>query len=155
MVKVFDYIEELDCFDVTPTFKHIADYLGITEWSEVVWIGRYFTLDNDYGEHWFDNWDEREAVEQKAVKLGYKAEHLLFVNPERFRDGMDGPCHLDGDIKRFWTDVLKSLHLSLDTIFAEARTFNQEAMERNKNDYLPDLEERIIDVKNKYENQKP
>lgn len=155
VIKVFDYIKELDCFDVNPDFKYIAHYLGIVEWSEVVWIGRYFTLDNDYGEHWFDNWEEREAVEQKAEALGYSAEMLLFINPERLRNGKDGPCHSDEDIKNFWTDVLKSLHLSLDTIFAEARSFNKKAQERETGDFLPHLEERIIEIKNKYENHKP
>ena len=42
MLKVFNYIEEIDAFVVTEKFKEIVDYLGVTEWNEVVWIGRYF-----------------------------------------------------------------------------------------------------------------
>lgn len=152
MIKVFEYISELDCFTVNLHFKEIVDYLGISEWSEVVWIGRYFTLDNDYGEHWFDNWDEREKIEEKAKNLGYESEFLFIINPLRFRNGKDGPCHTDVEIKRFWTDVLKSLHLSLETIFAEARSFNNEMQNRNNSDYLQDLEERISYIKYKYQN---
>ncbi len=44
-IKVFDYIEQLDCFVVNKDFKEIADYLGLTEWNPVVWIGRYFFLE--------------------------------------------------------------------------------------------------------------
>jgi hypothetical protein len=51
----------------------------------VVWIGRLFTLDNDYGEHWFDNWDEREEKASDAHALGIEPEELLIVNPERFK----------------------------------------------------------------------
>ena len=35
--------------------------------------------------------------------------------------GADGPCHSDEVKKLFWTDVLKSMHVSLETIFAVAR----------------------------------
>ncbi|MDQ3683913.1 MAG: hypothetical protein M3352_12705 [Bacteroidota bacterium] len=150
MIKIFDYIDELNCFVVNPKFKEIADYLGITEWNEVVWIGRYFTLDNDYGEHWFDNWQEKDALEEKAIALRYPYDDLLVIDPERFRNGKDGPCHNDEEIKNFWTDVLKSLHLNINTIISEAIKFNQEALNRNGSDYLPDLEERIQHVKNKY-----
>ena len=150
MIKVFYYIIELDCFTVTPVFKTIADQLKITEWNEVVWVGRFFTLDNDYGEHWFDNWDEREAVEIKAAQLGHDAEFLFFINPERFRNGKDGPCHSDEEIKRFWTDVLKSLHLSLDTIFAEARRRNRVEKDRGGKYYLPDLENKIEIIRKEY-----
>lgn len=151
MIKVFDYIEELDCFVVNPQFSEIADYLGITEWNEVVWIGRYFTLDNDFGEHWFDNWEEREAIKKQAKILGYESDALLIINPERFRNGKDGPCHTDSEIKAFWTDVLKSLHLRLETIIAEAKKFNQEYKEPNNSDYLPDLDARIAHINNKFQ----
>jgi hypothetical protein len=40
--QVFDYIEELDCFVVNKEYEQVATYLGLTEWSSVVWIGRYF-----------------------------------------------------------------------------------------------------------------
>ena len=55
MIPVFKYIPEIDAFILDPTFKRIANELGLNEWHEVVWIGRYFALDNDFGEHWFDN----------------------------------------------------------------------------------------------------
>lgn len=99
--KVFDYIDALDCFIVNRHFKELMDCFGITEWNEVVWVGRYLTLDNDYGEHWFDNWDEREAIEEEAVKLGYEQEDLMIIKPERFADGEDGPCHNDVERKNF------------------------------------------------------
>src|SRR4051812_6273549 len=124
MIKVFDYITELDCFVVNKEFAEIIDELGLNEWSEVVWIGRYFTLDNDYGEHWFDNWDERHLLEERAMALGYQYESLMVIDPQRFQNGVDGPCHTEQQRKMFWTDVCKSLSLSLETIFEEARTNN-------------------------------
>ncbi len=60
-LKIFRYLAELDCFVVTEEYRRLADYLGLTEWHPAVWIGRLLILDNDYGEHWFDNWDLREA----------------------------------------------------------------------------------------------
>jgi hypothetical protein len=149
MIKVFDYIPELDAFVVRKEFSDLMGRLNLTEWHPVVWIGRLFKLDNDYGEHWFDNWDEREDLEDKAKALGYDDIDLMVVVPSVFADhpprcmnckkdverravcphcgdrnlfvGPDGPCHEDVQRKRFWTDVLKSLALSLDTIFEEAR----------------------------------
>jgi hypothetical protein len=50
-VRVFKYIEQLDAFVVTEEYRQLADQLGLTEWHPVVWIGRLFILDNDYGEH--------------------------------------------------------------------------------------------------------
>ncbi len=89
----------MDCFIASPIFKSITDYLGITEWNATVWIGRFLTLDNDYEEHWFDNWDLRELIEEKAAKLGYETNELLIIDPKRFINGEDGPCHLDQERK--------------------------------------------------------
>jgi hypothetical protein len=68
MVQVFEYIDQLDVFVVTDEFRHLADQLGLAEWNPVVWIGRLFTLDNDYGEHWFDNWNERGRLGKQGAK---------------------------------------------------------------------------------------
>jgi hypothetical protein len=46
-------------------------------------------------------------------------------------------------IGRFWTDVLKSLELSYDLLFEEARRFNAGRLEYLPDDYIEDLEERI------------
>ncbi len=115
-VKIFDYIPVLDAFYVTKEYKEIAEQLGLAEWTYVVWIGRLFTMDDDYGEHWFDNWDERAAIESKAKALGYDSDWLYIIDPTKFKDGKDGPCHSDAERKAFWTDVLKSLTLSIDTL---------------------------------------
>jgi hypothetical protein len=71
-VRVFQYIEPLDAFLVTDAYRALATQLGLTEWTPVVWIGRLFTLDNDYGEHWFDNWEQRESIQSdsKTTKMG-------------------------------------------------------------------------------------
>jgi hypothetical protein len=149
VIKVFNYIEELDCFEVNSEFSDICDFLGITEWSEVVWIGRYFSLDNDYGEHWFDNWDMRELNEAKAESLGYSPESLLFIDPERMKNDKDGPCHSSVERKLFWTDVCKSLHIGLQTLFAEAR-LQMEKSKRVNSDFIDNLEERINEIENRY-----
>ncbi|MFC0518993.1 hypothetical protein ACFFGT_32565 [Mucilaginibacter angelicae] len=147
MIKIFKYLDELNCFMVDNDYKRIADQLGLTEWNEVVWIGRFFILDNDYGEHWFDNWPERELIEDKAKIMGYDSTELFVIDHERFKDNRDGPCHSPDERVRFWTDVLKSLHLSYETLFAEARKQNRER-EKLKIDsgYIPNLEERIAQI---------
>ena len=146
-IRVFRYIEEIDAFIVTPEFSRLADYLGLTEWHPVVWMGRLFTMDNDFGEHWFDNWDEREEREAKAKELGIDSTDLMIVVPNRFQDGRDGPCHPHEIRKAFWTDVLKSLELSYELIFQEARLFNAEAKKVLPEEYISDLEVRIEKIK--------
>jgi hypothetical protein len=114
--RVFDYIGEIDAFVIDKTFAETARQLGLAEWHAAVWIGRYFTLDSDYGEHWFDNWHLRDEKEANAAALGIACDDLMVIDPSRFkmRDfGGDGPCHSDEQIKLFWTDVLKSLKVSL------------------------------------------
>jgi len=98
---------------------------------------------NDYGEHWFDNWEQREALETKAVALGIDAHDLMIVDPEWFKDGKDGPCHPPELRKAFWTDVLTSLELSYPLLFEAARLWNKRVQEIFPDDSLPDLEERI------------
>jgi hypothetical protein len=109
-------------------------------------------LDNDYGEHWFDNWDEREAVEARARELGLESDDLMIINPDRLANERDGPCHSPALRKLFWTDVLKSLELSYELLFAEARQMHA-AMKRLEErlretnpswkESIDDLEERI------------
>lgn len=146
-IKVFHYLEELDCFVVTDQYHEVADYLGLTEWHPAVWIGRLFTLDNDYGEHWFDNWDLRDEKKVEAEKIGIAYENLMVVAPDRFKNDYDGPCHSPEIRKKFWTDVLKSLELSYDLLFAEARFLNERAKGADPETYINDLEERITELK--------
>ncbi len=147
MRKVFKYIEELDCFIAEPAYKRIANKLGVNEWNEVVWLGRYFTLDNDYGEHWFDNWDLREKIESQISGLQVDSAEVFIIDPDRFKNEKDRPCHTPEERKRFWTDVLKSLHLSYETIFGEARKLNEERRLYDADDYINDLESRIEAIK--------
>lgn len=149
MIRIFKYHQELDCFVVDPDYKKIADLLGLTEWNEVVWIGRFFTMDNDVGEHWFDNWDLREPLEAKATALGLDTTELFILDPDRFKDDRDGPCHSPEERVLFWKDVLLSLQLSYETLFREARKLNEERREYDPDDYIPDLEERILQITNK------
>ena len=143
-VLVFQYIDQLDAFVVTDEYRRLANRLGLIEWNPVVWIGRLFTLDNDYGEHWFDNWDEREALEGEAQKLGIASDQLLIIVPDRFKNDVDGPCHPPALRKQFWTDVLKSLELSYDTLFEVARQNNAAIKEYLPDEYINDLEARIV-----------
>src|SRR5689334_19416759 len=94
-LRVFREVPELGCFVIDPEFKRVCDVLGLTEWHSAVWIGRLFTGDNDFGEHWFDNWDLRESMEERAQKLGIDSSELMIIDPSRFKDGKDGPCHSD------------------------------------------------------------
>ena len=144
-IKIFKYIDQLDCFVVNPAYKTIADNLGLAEWNEVVWIGRYFLLDNDYGEHWFDNWELRDELQTKAKEIGIEYEDLLIIDPDRFKNDKDGPCHTSAERKLFWTDVLRSLELSPDLNFNESRNFNK--ARENEEDFINDLDDRIVRLK--------
>jgi DnaJ-domain-containing protein 1 len=120
--------------------------MGLTEWHAAVWIGRLFMLDADYGEHWFDNWDEREALAARAEALGIDPSDLMILSPDRMASGDDGPCHPPELRKRFWTDVLKSLELSYDLLFGVAREMNAHVKEVLPSEYIEDLEERIRQI---------
>lgn len=145
-MRVFRYIETLDAFVVTAEFAAICDRLGLSEWHPAVWVGRLFLQDNDYGEHWFDNWDEREALEARARELGIDSHNLMVVRADRFADGVDGPCNSPPVRKAFWTEVLKSLEVSDDLLFAKARQDNDRGKEHGWDHYLPDLEEKIARI---------
>lgn len=133
MITIFDYNKEIDAFTATEEYKEIAfalklheDRSAVYQGNPVRWIGRLFARDQDYGKLWFENWQDREFVkdEAEADDKDFDEEKLkeyYIVNPDRFADGDDGPCHYSAQRKRFWTDALKSLHLSLDTLFEEAR----------------------------------
>lgn len=110
-VKIFDYNREGDYFTATTQYKTIADRLKISEWNPVVWIGRFFCMDNDFGEHWFDNWD-----------LVDEAHTFFAIEPDRFKNDEDGPCHNTKHRKMFWTSVLQSLELDMEVLFEEARS---------------------------------
>ncbi len=131
---------------VSDGYRQIADQLGLSEWRPAVWIGRLFTLDNDYGEHWFDNWDLREQLKPEADKRGISYEDLMVIDPDRFKNDDDGPCHTPELRKKFWTDVLKSLELSYDLIFAEARAENVKIRESVPERYVENLEEIIQQI---------
>lgn len=154
-IKVFKYIPELDAFLVTEEFSDIVRTLGLSEWNDVVFIGRYFMLDNDYGEHWFDNWREREELGEKAealgIDVGFCGENLKVIVPERMQNGHDGPCHSQQMRKLFWTDVLKSLTLSLDFLFAECRRQHTKKKFPRRDEEQLNVEEVIAKVKAKYE----
>jgi hypothetical protein len=146
-VKIFRYIEELDAFVVTADYQRLAETLGLVEWTPVVWIGRLFTQDNDFGEHWFDNWELREERRDRAYALGFDEHELLIIDPQRFQDGRDGPCHDPAQRKRFWTDVLQSLTLSYELLFHEARLMNEQTQKWMPEDAIPDLEDRITQIR--------
>lgn len=150
-IRVFKYIAELDAFVITEEYKRLATELELTEWHEAVWIGRLFHTDNDVGEHWFDNWDEREVIQAKATELGYDESELMIIVPERFFDEnvKDGPCFSAEIRKAFWTDVLKSLELSYELLFEVARYEAKRHHSKGKEpvEKLKDLEKRIAGIK--------
>ena len=148
-IHIFRYLPEVDAFDVTPEYAELAELVGLVEWNPVVWIGRLFRLDNDVGEHWFDNWDLREERTADANRHGLDANALLILDPHRFADGTDGPCNTPDIRLRFWRDVLTSLELTTDLLFAKARDNNNRIQEQAltipelREDWIEDLEARI------------
>jgi hypothetical protein len=146
-IRIFRYLPDLDAFVASDEYQRIADLLGLTEWHPAVWIGRLFIMDNDFGEHWFDNWELCEPLQSRAAELGIEIDQLLVVDPERFANGRDGPCHDPNVRKQFWSDVLRSLELSPDLLFDEARRMNA-VMQRNcPHEFIADLEDRISMVR--------
>ena len=71
-----------------------------------------------------DQWELREANKEKADRLGYFSNELFYIEPAAFQDGKDGPTHSSHFRKRFWTDVLKSLELSVALIEEKGRSFH-------------------------------
>lgn len=149
-VSVFKYDKEKDAFTLDPSYMMIAGKLGLGEWNPVVWIGRLFCMDNDFGEHWFDNWDLME-------ERGLDSDTYFVLDENRFKDGHDGPCHSDKVRRIFWTDVLKSFTISLGMMIQLAREDNEHwkeildgesegMVELAKDIYMPDLEECIKKV---------
>ncbi|MBI4852422.1 MAG: hypothetical protein HY819_11555 [Acidobacteria bacterium] len=151
-IQVFRFIEELDAFIVTEEFKYVSKQLGLEEWNPVVWIGRLLIMDNDFGEHLFDNWEEREEKEVLAQKLGVDSSDLMIIVADKFINEQDGPCNIPEIRKAFWTDVLKSLRLSFDLLFQKARLMNERTKELFPEDYISDLEQRITRIKNELAN---
>ena len=119
-MRVFNHRPDLDSFEVTPEFLEVARDLGLEEWHAAVFIGRSFAMDNDFGEHWFDNWDARDTKRETAERQGVDADQLLLIDPARFCHGRNGPCHPAPLRALFWRDVLLSLDLSPELLFAEA-----------------------------------
>lgn len=142
-IRVFQYLDDIDAFLVTEEYHELAEQLGLIEWHPAVWMGRLFALDNDFGEHWFDNWEEREARQAQARSRGVEPERLLVIVPERFQDGRDGPCHPPEIRKRFWMDVLMSLELTYELLFEVARWNNERVRMLRPDHAITDLEERI------------
>lgn len=148
-VRVFRYLPDLDAFVATTEYAELADFLGLMEWHPAVWIGRLFCMDNDAGEHWFDNWKLREPLEARAADMAIQIDQLFIIDSDRFQDGRDGPCHDAGFRKRFWTDVLKSLELSYELLFDEARRMNDNMRQNFPEHSIYDLEERIQSVRDR------
>ncbi len=71
----------------------------------------------------------------------------MILDPDRFKNGHDGPCHEPELRKKFWTDALRSLELSYELLFEEARSVNERIKEVNPESYITDLEERIAMLK--------
>lgn len=151
-IKIFHYLEEGDFFVEDENYSYICDLLNLEEWNRVVWIGRLFLMDNDFGEHWFDNHDLKEEKKEVARKLGYRHEQIFVLDPSVFTDGKDGPCNTDAFRKQFWTDVLKSLELNLGTLIEKARQVNEyyKNSEALQDEYIEDLEENIMEILQKF-----
>lgn len=139
-MRIFRYHPEVCAFELTPEYAALAEVLDFAGWESFAWIGRLFSLDNDVGEHWFDNWELRAQRAELAARHGLDADTLLIVDPRRMSDGRDGPCNTDEFRARFWTDVLSSLDLSEELIIDKAREYHRGHCEPSQ---LTALEARI------------
>lgn len=118
-------------FSVQPDFARVVELLDMVEWSPVVWLGRLLLMDEDFGEHIFDAWDERDALVPKIEELGLGnllgnyGEFALIVRPEVFIGRRDGPCNTNAARFAFWTDILSSMSLSAATMLECARSHHR------------------------------
>src|SRR5262252_1856499 len=143
-MRIFRYLPEIEAFQLTPEYIALAEALHMDGWEAFAWLGRLFSLDNDVGEHWLDNWDLREQRAQSAARHGLDTSTLLIVNARRMADGRDGPCNTDEFRGRFWKEVLMSLDLSEDLIIANAREFHSRLSDPSALDeVMGGLEERV------------
>ncbi|MGB3849628.1 MAG: hypothetical protein WA958_06635 [Tunicatimonas sp.] len=78
--------------------------------------------------------------------MDIESEDLMIIDPNRFQNGKDGPYHNSAERKRFWTDIIRSLHLHLNIIIAEARKENERRKQLGWDEVISDLEERIARV---------
>lgn len=154
-IQVFRHVPDLDVFVCTDLYLKAAYGLRIAEWNPVVWIGRLFCMDEDYGEHWMDNEELFERCPPEMIQSRFGGRHPFLIRPSRMAAGTDGPCHSEDVRRRFWTDVLKSLRVSWSTLVAEARENNENCRKSgvlpedadDDEGYVPDLEARIERVR--------
>lgn len=125
-IQILEYIETGDFFIITKEYDKLAKRLGLSQWNSLTWIGRLISLDNDYGEHLFDNWTQKKQKSEIAKSLGYDSNELIIIVPKKFQNGYDGPCNTDEFRKTFWTDVFRSLKINLSTIIQKAQQINDD-----------------------------
>jgi hypothetical protein len=90
-----------------------------------------------------------ETIGGKGRRIGARYNRIIILDPDRFKNDHDGPCHSPEERILFWKDVLMSLHLSQETLFREARNLNEERRQYDPENYIADLEERIIQIINR------
>lgn len=152
-IKVFKKLHNFNAYILEEKYKEICKTLGIIGWEQYAFIGRFFLMDNDSGEHWMDNWELRESI-SPSLPPNLDESEILIIDPSKFQNKIDGPNHTNHERLSFWTDVLNSFHISLDTLINEARK-NKKSWEEigytqeevNEGKYIHDLEERIKKLK--------
>lgn len=156
-IQIFTYISEGDYFVEHEDYQDIAPDLGLVEWNAMVWIGRLFSLDNDFGEHWMDNFEliEQKQATLKETKRQLPMQPIYVIDPDRMKDGKDGPCHQAEFRKQFWTDVLRNLKINLGTLIDKARQVNKTEGKNPEDNPLPNLERNIIEIVKRYAPESP
>ena len=157
-IKVFQPGPTHGTFFCTKEFEQACAELNISEWHAAVWIGRLFARNQDFGEHWFDNWDEREELENFSLIFPKDEDYssLLIVVPRSFIQKSqscwscgekivkincpncqkelnikpDGPVYSEEVVKSFWIDVCESLIVSRKTLELVAKKYERNYQEK-------------------------
>jgi hypothetical protein len=131
-VKVFHYVDALDCFVLDELYAQIAGKLGFAGRPAGEWIGRYLAPGNLSDGNLFGS--PSAALQEKAGQLGLANDELFVIDAGEF------------DRKKFLADVLRSLELSLEMIYSEAVKANSN---RDPDDkcFVADLEPRFAELK--------
>ncbi len=174
-MKIFDYRPDIssDTFVATKDYSRIARILHMDH-VLATWIGELFALDKSQGVNWFSNWCIQDKLGEELLKrhespADGEAFNRLLQERYKVRSYKDvvilnlsdnyGKVDDSEFYRRFWIELLDSLHLRLETIFDEARTLNDRAERCAKHYGDPfkpvDLESRISRIKAHYDEHKP
>ena len=142
-IHIFRYLPEVNAFDVTPEYAELAELVGL-----VGGIPSCGSGGSSASTTMLASTGSTTGICAKSVRLTRtswaRCERSAHPRPAPLTDGTDGPCNAPDIRLRFWRDVLTSLELTTDLLFAKARDNNNRIQEQALT--TPELPEDWIEV---------